>query len=44
VLTAYTDYAEQAREIGVQGYVVKPLDRNTLLHKMTEALAQFEAA
>jgi CheY-like chemotaxis protein len=44
VLTAYTDCAEQAAAIGVHGYVVKPLDRATLLIQMREALERFEAA
>jgi response regulator NasT len=39
MLTAYTDYAEQAKEIGAQGYVIKPIDRMTLLNHVRDALA-----
>ncbi len=42
MLTAYTDYAEQAKEIGAQGYVVKPIDRSTLLNHVREALSRCE--
>ena len=42
MLTAYADYMDQAAEIGVCGYVIKPLDRATLLHHLRKALAAFE--
>jgi CheY-like chemotaxis protein len=42
MLTAYADYGDQAREIGACGYIIKPLDRATLLHRLREALADFE--
>jgi CheY-like chemotaxis protein len=42
MLTAYTDYADQAQEIGAQGYIVKPIDRMTLLYRIREALAGLE--
>jgi CheY-like chemotaxis protein len=41
MLTAYTDYEDEAREIGAQGYIVKPIDRATLLQRMHEALQGF---
>ena len=44
ILTAYADCADLATEIGAHGYVVKPLDRNTVLEQMREALAKFEAS
>jgi AmiR/NasT family two-component response regulator len=44
MLTAYTDYADQAKEIGAQGYIIKPIDRMTLLSRMREALSGFETS
>jgi AmiR/NasT family two-component response regulator len=44
ILTAYSDLAEEAFEIGAHGYVVKPLERNTLLAYMREAYTRFESA
>lgn len=38
MLTAYTDYVEQAKQIGAQGYIMKPIDRSTLLHNIMKAL------
>ena len=43
LLTAYTDYLEQAREAGIHGYIMKPIDRTTLLQHIREALARFRA-
>ena len=42
MLTAYTDYADRAKEIGVQGDIIKPIDRMTLLYRMRQALVGFE--
>ena len=42
MLTAYTDYAELAKDIGAQGYLMKPIDRLTLLHHLRQALDSFE--
>jgi AmiR/NasT family two-component response regulator len=42
ILTAYSDCADQAAEIGVHGYVVKPLERTTLLQHLREAYTKFE--
>lgn len=39
MLTAYTDYADQAKQIGTQGYIMKPIDRLTLLHHIKQALS-----
>jgi AmiR/NasT family two-component response regulator len=43
MLTAYTDYAAQAVEIGARGYILKPIDRITLLHRIRQALDAFES-
>lgn len=43
MLTAYADYEGEAKEIGVHGYVIKPLDRATLLPKVREALVRFQS-
>ncbi len=43
MLTAYTDYAAQAVEIGARGYILKPIDRLTLLHRIRQALDAFES-
>lgn len=42
MMTAYTDYAELAQEIGAQDYLMKPIDRMTLLHHVRQALDGFE--
>ena len=38
MMTAYTDCTDQAKQAGSQGYVVKPIDRMTLLQRMRQAL------
>ncbi len=43
ILTAYTDCVDQAKALGVHGYVIKPLDRSTLLDHIAAALASFES-
>ena len=43
MLTAYLDYVEEARNIGIHGYEIKPLDRMNLLHQMRAALTRFQA-
>ena len=43
MLTAYTDYADEATAIGACGYLLKPVDRLTLLHGIRKALAEFSA-
>lgn len=42
MLTAYTDYADQAMEIGARGYIMKPIDRVTLLNRIRQAWVGFE--
>ncbi len=42
MLTAYTDYVDQAQEIGTKGYIIKPIDRMTLLDRMQQALVGFQ--
>lgn len=37
VLTAYSEYAEEARNIGSCGYIVKPIDNVTLRHQLRAA-------
>lgn len=39
MLTAYTDYVDQAAAIGACGYIIKPIDRLTLLQRIRQALA-----
>jgi len=43
MLTAFSnaEYKEQARQIGACGYVVKPIDRETLLPQLEAALKSF---
>src|SRR5438128_748670 len=43
MLTAYADYLEQAKTVGACGYVIKPLDRDTLLVQMRRAFTRFVA-
>ena len=43
MLTAYDDYREEADTIGATGYVVKPIDRLTLLPQLAAALQRFTA-
>lgn len=42
MLTAYGDYREEARQIGVCGYIVKPLDEQSLLPQLRAALQRFQ--
>ena len=42
MLTAYGDYVEEARQIGVCGYIVKPLDEQSLLPQLRNALQRFQ--
>jgi response regulator NasT len=41
MLTAYSDYAEEAEAIGASGYVVKPLDAQSLLPQIRAAFQRF---
>lgn len=40
--TRYTDCADKATEIGARGYIVKPIDRLTLLNRIRQALVGFD--
>ncbi len=42
ILTAYADHMEEAREIGTCGYIVKPLDEQSLLPQLRDALQKFQ--
>jgi response regulator NasT len=44
MLTAFSDgvYQEQAQQIGTCGYVVKPIDRDTLIPQLEAALESFK--
>jgi len=41
MLTAYSDYVKEAREIGACGYIIKPLEERSLLPQLQEALQRF---
>lgn len=43
ILTAYSDYIEEAKRIGTCGYVIKPIDNLTLLHHLKKAYNTFLA-
>lgn len=42
ILTAYADYDKEAAEIGASGYIVKPLDGQSLLPQLREALERYD--
>ena len=41
ILTAYSDYIEEAKRIGTCGYIVKPIDNVTLLYHLKKAYHAF---
>ena len=41
MITAYMEYAERAKELGSSGYLLKPLDRASLLREISAALDRF---
>ena len=42
ILTAYGDYIEEARQLGACGYIIKPLDEQSLLPQLRAALHKFQ--
>jgi response regulator NasT len=42
ILTAYADYGEEAYTIGASGYVIKPLNGQSLLPQLCDALKRFQ--
>ena len=44
MLTAYVDYADEAQKLGACGYIVKPLDEQSLLPQLRNALQRFSRA
>jgi len=43
ILTAYTEYEEEARKLGACGYVVKPVDAMMLRYQLRKAFVKFQA-
>ncbi len=41
ILTAYTGFKDEAREIGACGFIVKPVDETTLVPQLRNAVARF---
>ena len=41
ILTAYADYVEEAQKLGACGYIIKPIDGQSLLPQLREALHRF---
>ncbi|MCC6952907.1 MAG: response regulator [Deltaproteobacteria bacterium] len=44
ILSAYSDYRDEARELGINGYIVKPVEKNKLLAEITEAYQQYRSS
>ena len=42
MLTAYSDYQEQAEQIGACGYIQKPITRDSLFPQLRQAVQRFE--
>ena len=42
MLTAYTEYEEEAQAAGCCGYIIKPIDSTTLLPQLAQALLRWQ--